>query len=68
MKNWVGSVLGSEEMDRWVQKYDDPDMLDRHPKNPVKQNAFHCKILKERLNNKYNPANIVLFVDRETDL
>lgn len=68
IKNWVGSVFGSDDMNKWMQKYDDPRMNDRYHPNPVRQNAFHCKILKEVLGNEYRPVNIVLFVNSETDL
>ncbi len=60
-KYWVGHISGNDEDEYWVQKYDDPAKRDKYHKNPVKQNEFHCNVLKRVLRYKYDVENIVLF-------
>lgn len=60
-KYWVGHISGTDDDEYWVQKYEDPSKRDRYHKNPVKQNEFHCNVLKRVLGYKYDVENIVLF-------
>lgn len=64
-KRWLGHISGNDEDDDWLQEYDDPSMSDRKHNNPVKQNAWHCRVLKRKLNNRYAVNNIVIFDDLE---
>lgn len=61
IKNWVGHISGNEESEYWIQKYDDPYMMDKKHKNPFKQNENHCRVLERTLNYEYDVYNIILF-------
>ena len=65
IKNWVGHISGSDKDDFWIQKYDDPYRKNKHHKNPVKQNNWHCTILSEKLSNCWRINNIVIFYRME---
>ena len=60
-KYWVGHISGTDNDDEWVQEYDDPRMDTRYHKNPVRQNEFHCNVLKRILKYKYDVENFVIF-------
>lgn len=64
-KNWVGHISGSDDDEYWYQEYDDPYMSNRQHKNPVKQNEWHCSVLKRILHNRYRVMNAVIFADLE---
>ncbi len=65
IKNWVGHISGTDEDEKWLQKYDDPYKKDTERNNPVKQNEGQCHTLKRVLNNKYDIDGAVIFADLE---
>lgn len=65
IKTWIGHISGSDEDDKWLQAYDDTDKGINEWNNPVKQNQWHCKVLKKLLNDKFYIHNIVLFINLE---
>lgn len=64
-KKWVGHIYGSDEDEKWVQKYDDPAMIDRYHKNPVKQCLSHCYLLDRILNKRFEIEGAVIFAELE---
>ena len=61
IKHWVGHISGNDEDEFWLQEYDDPYRKNKYRKNPIKQNDFHCTIIKEKLNIYYPINNVVIF-------
>ena len=64
-KRWVGHIIGNDEDERWIQRYDDPYKGDITHYNPVSQNKFHCDVLDRILNYKYEIENAVIFCSLE---
>ena len=64
-KRWVGHIIGNDEDERWIQRYDDPYKGDITQNNPVSQNKFHCNVLDRILNYKYEIENAVIFCSLE---
>ena len=64
-KRWVGHIIGNDEDERWIQRYDDPYKGDITHNNPVSQNKFHCDVLDRILNYKYEIENAVIFCSLE---
>ena len=65
VKNWVGHIIGDEQCDYWIQKYNDLSIPDKKHRNPFKQNEKHCSKLEKELDYEYNVFNIVLFTNLE---
>ena len=64
-KNWVGHISGNDKDKYWLHRYDDLYLKHKWHVNPVRQNNWHCTILKEKLNNHYWINNIVIFYRQE---
>lgn len=67
VKNWVGHIIGRDESDNWLQMYDDSIKSSKYHQNPVKQNKYHCSILYNFLNKKYEINCIVIFAFLEKE-
>ena len=48
-----------------AQEYNDPYLIDRRHKNPVKQNEAHCRILERILNDRFPVDGAVIFAELE---
>lgn len=64
-KRWVGHVRGNDEDEYWLQEYDDPSMINRKHRNPVKQCLNHCHLLDRILNERYDIEGAVIFAELE---
>ncbi len=60
-KNWVGHIIGDDESEYWIQKYNNPYKPKNQQRNPVIQNERHCSVLERELGNCYDVYNIVIF-------
>lgn len=67
IKNWVGTIEGTDEDEYWTQIYDDPYRPNRKNKNPVKQNDAHCGVLSKLLFHHFEIKNVVIFPKIETN-
>lgn len=45
IKNRVGHIIGTDELNKWLQIYDDPSKVNKSHDNPIKQNKYHCSVL-----------------------
>jgi len=63
IKNWIGTIIGSDSKANWIQIYDNPKMGKRKHPNPVMQNEKHCINLKKIIKKKIEIHNVVIFND-----
>lgn len=62
-KMWGGVITGKYNDDKWRQ---DKNGVVRYFANPMKQNNYHCRIVRERYK-KYKVYGVIVFV-RNTDV
>lgn len=59
-KDWNGVVRGAEQDDEWIQIREDGS--EEHLKNPLNQNAYHARAVKDWVSSITDPIAVVIMV------
>ena len=63
VKHWSGVISGKDEDEYWYQDFKNRRRPSKENKNPVLQNENHRKAIQNKLGNRYEPYNVVIFID-----